>query len=77
MPPATEVGDTGDQPAVKVPAEHEFLTKRETAELLRVYERIVMEYVRRGALRAYCAKTGSRLRFKRVDVLNVLESVGR
>jgi excisionase family DNA binding protein len=71
------VGDAGDNPAVKVPTEHEFLTKRETAELLRVSERTVMEYVRRGALRAYNAKTGSRLRFKRVNALNVLESVGR
>jgi excisionase family DNA binding protein len=61
----------------RVAVDHEFLTKREAAELLRVSERIIMQYVRRGALAAYCAKTGSRLRFKRTDVLHVLESIPR
>jgi excisionase family DNA binding protein len=61
----------------RVVVDHEFLTKRETAELLRVSERTIMQYVRRGALAAYCAKTGSRLRFRRADVLNMLESVAR
>jgi excisionase family DNA binding protein len=77
MPRFTEVAMPAPKPARTVPADHEFLTKRETAELLRVSERTVMQYVGRGALRAYRAKTGVRLRFRRTDVLNVLESVAR
>jgi hypothetical protein len=70
---ALRAGDTTAALRLVVGAEREFLTAREVQYMLQISPRTLVNYDRRGILPGYRIKTSRLLRYKREDVLKLIE----